>query len=195
MVQDPENMMYGNISRQPDMQGSRVATMKKKNSGQVSSVANPVRQIPLLDEPIYDDLTPKGKAREYKEGGASVKFDTFNEVQDHMKALTFLQQFDAAYSRGHFTEPSKICKATTFLKGNVLQWWTNILLLDNRLATLVEFKQMFSAAWLSTTFEVDVMTAWYELSAATCKSLEEYNKKFWQALLPIESYKEMPLIE
>ena len=36
MVQDLENMMYGNIGRQPGMQGSPVATMKKKNSGQVS---------------------------------------------------------------------------------------------------------------------------------------------------------------
>ena len=39
------------------------------------------------------------------------------------------------------------------------------------------------------------MTTWYELSVATCKSLEEYNKMFSQARLPMESYTEVPLTE
>ena len=60
-----------------------------------------------------------------------------------MKVLTFLQQFDAVYLGGHFTEPSNVRKAATFLKGNSLQWWTNILLQDHNPATWVEFKHMF----------------------------------------------------
>lgn len=59
----------------------------------------------------------------------------------------------------------------------------------------VEFKHVFSATWLNTTFEVDVMTAWYELNATKCKSVEDFNKKFCQALLPVSSYQEVPLIE
>lgn len=60
-------------------------------------------------------MEPKGKA--------AVKFEMYNAAREKLKALTFLQQFDATYVEGNFTESSKIHKATTFLKGNMLQWW------------------------------------------------------------------------
>ena len=77
------------------------------------------------------------------------------------------------------TESSKVQKAATFLKGNALQWWTSLLMQGLAPATWVQFKQQFSFAWLTNTFEVDVMTAWHKLDAANCTNLEEYNKKFW----------------
>ena len=46
----------------------------------------------------YDGLTPMGPPTTYKEGGASVQFDTFDGETDKMTALTFIQQFDAAFS-------------------------------------------------------------------------------------------------
>ncbi|MCO5568121.1 hypothetical protein L7F22_021817 [Adiantum nelumboides] len=39
------------------------------------------------------------------------------------------------------------------------------------------------------------MTAWNQLSAINCESLEEYNAKFWDALLPVSSFKMVPLAE
>lgn len=32
-----------------------------------------MQQIPQLKPLVYDELAPKGKAKEYKEGGAAVK--------------------------------------------------------------------------------------------------------------------------
>ncbi|MCO5577844.1 hypothetical protein L7F22_031679 [Adiantum nelumboides] len=143
----------------------------------------------------YDNLTPKGKLKDYKEGGQAVKFDTFHGTHDKLKALLFLQQFDAAFAGGNFTEASKIRKAATFLKINALQWWTTMLNQGVVPSTWVRFKQIFAPAWITNTFEVDVMTAWNQLSAINCESLEEYNAKFWDALLPVISFKIVPLAE
>ncbi|MCO5563866.1 hypothetical protein L7F22_017516 [Adiantum nelumboides] len=87
--------------------------------------------------PAYDNLTPKGKPKDYKEGGQAFKFDIFHGAHDKLKALLFLQQFDAAFAfleqfdaafaGGNFIESSKIRNAATFLKSNALQWWTTLL--------------------------------------------------------------------
>ncbi|MCO5563825.1 hypothetical protein L7F22_017474 [Adiantum nelumboides] len=104
-------------------------------------------------------LKPVGKAKDYKEGGALVKFDSFDGQKNKLKALIFLQQFDAAFSGGHFTEALKVRKAVSFLKGNALQWWMTLLKQGVAPATWVEFKQAFAPLWLTSTFEVDVITA------------------------------------
>ncbi|MCO5612294.1 hypothetical protein L7F22_066559 [Adiantum nelumboides] len=59
----------------------------------------------------------------------------------------------------------------------------------------VHFKQIFAPAWITNTFEVDVMTAWNQLRAINCESLEEYNAKFLDALLPVSTFKMVPLAE
>ncbi|MCO5595971.1 hypothetical protein L7F22_050023 [Adiantum nelumboides] len=148
----------------------------------------------LLNAPAYDNLTPKGKPKDYKEGGEAVKFDTFHGIHDKLKALLFLQQFDAAFAGGNSTESSKLRKAATFLKTNALQWWTTSLNQCVVPSAWVQFKQIFAPAWITNTFEVDVMTAWNQLSAINCESLE-YNAKFWDALLTVSSFKKVPLAE
>ncbi|MCO5594957.1 hypothetical protein L7F22_048994 [Adiantum nelumboides] len=171
---------------QPDAQNQNMAGRPGMNFGS---------GMPLLNAPAYDNLTPKGKLKDYKEGGQAVKFDTFHGTHDKLKALLFLQQFDAAFAGGNFTEASKIRKAATFLKTNALQWWTTMLNQGVVPSTWVQFKQIFAPAWITNTFEVDVMTAWNQLSAINCESLEEYNAKFWDALLPVSSFKIVPLAE
>ena len=57
-----------------------------------------------------------------------MKFESFNGESDKKKALSFIQQFDNAFSGGNFTEASKIRKAASFLKGNAQQWWSAVLL-------------------------------------------------------------------
>ncbi|MCO5573582.1 hypothetical protein L7F22_027354 [Adiantum nelumboides] len=156
---------------------------------------SPNTDIPLLKPPVNDTLTPKGKAKDYKEGGQAVKFEPFFGTTDRMKALIFLQQFDAAFTGGNFTEASKIRKAASFLKGNVLQWWATLLNQGQVPSTWVQFKQIFAPAWLTSAFEVDVMTAWNQLSSVNCESLEEYNQMFWNAFLPVSSFKMVPLTE
>ena len=140
-------------------------------------------------------LNPVGKAKDYKEGGAAVKFDSFDGQKNKLKALIFLQQFDAAFSGGHFTEASKVRKAASFLKGNALQWWTTLLKQGVAPATWVEFKQAFAPLWLTSTFEVDVITAWHKLDCRDCNDLEEYNQKFWDVLLPVTSFRYVPFVE
>ncbi|MCO5554388.1 hypothetical protein L7F22_007918 [Adiantum nelumboides] len=100
-----------------------------------------------------------------------------------------------SFASGNFTESSKIRKAATFLKTNALQWWTTLLNQGVVPSTWVQFKQIFAPAWITNTFEIDVMTAWNQLSAINCESLEEYNAKFWDALLPVSSFKMVPLPE
>lgn len=149
----------------------------------------------MLQTLPYDNLEAYEKPKPYKEGGAAVKFDTFSGFEDKTKALTFLQQFDSAYSGGNFTEASKVRKAVTFLKGNARTWWTTLLMQGQAPATWVYFKQMFASAWLSNEFEADVMTAWHQLTAVTCKDLEEYNQNFTRALLSVTSFRFVPLTE
>ena len=49
----------------------------------------------------YDNLTPMGPLKDYKEGGSSVKFESFNGESDKKKALSYVQQFDNAFSGGN----------------------------------------------------------------------------------------------
>ncbi|MCO5563833.1 hypothetical protein L7F22_017482 [Adiantum nelumboides] len=140
-------------------------------------------------------LKPVGKAKDYKEGGAAVKFDSFDGQKNKLKALIFLQQFDAAFSGGHFTEASKVRKAASFLKGNALQWWMTLLKQGVAPATWVDFKQAFAPLWLTSTFEVDVITAWHKLDCRDCNDLEENNQKFWDVLLPVTSFRYVPFVE
>ncbi|MCO5614199.1 hypothetical protein L7F22_068479 [Adiantum nelumboides] len=149
----------------------------------------------LLTLAGINEVGMTGKLKDYKEGGQAVKFDTFHGTHDKLKALLFLQQFDAAFAGGNFTEASKIRKAATFLKINAPQWWTTMLNQGVVPSTWVQFKKIFAPAWITNTFEVDVMTAWNQLSAINCESLEEYNAKFWDALLPVSSFKIVPLAE
>ncbi|MCO5594416.1 hypothetical protein L7F22_048446 [Adiantum nelumboides] len=131
------NPMYGNIGVQPGFQcaagsyGMPGANMGMAGFSQPDALnlnmagrpgGNFGSGMPLLNAPAYDNLTPKGKPKDYMEGGQAVKFDTFHGTHDKLKDLLFLQQFDAAFAGGNFTESSRIRKAATFLKTNALQW-------------------------------------------------------------------------
>ncbi|KAH7298719.1 hypothetical protein KP509_25G056200 [Ceratopteris richardii] len=151
------NPRYANIGTQPGFQDGTI----------------PIQAL-MLHAHNFDQLTPSGKIKVYKEGGAATKFDTFNGTDDRMKTLTFLEQFDAAFIGWNFGESSKVQKAAMFLKGNALQWWTTLVMRRQAPSTWVEFEQPFSFAWLTNTFEVDVMTAWHRLDASKCEDLEEY---------------------
>ncbi|MCO5614684.1 hypothetical protein L7F22_068968 [Adiantum nelumboides] len=98
-------------------------------------------------------------------------------------------RFDKAYAGGNLTEVSKVRKAATFLTGNAGQWWTTLLLQGQALSTWIYFRQTFASAWSSDDFEADVMTEWHQLNVANCKNLEDYNWKFWKALLPVTFYR------
>ena len=61
--------------------------------------------------------------------------------------------------------------------------------------TWVDFKRVFAANWLASTFEVDVMTQWHKLNSNDYMNLDDYTKKLRDALLPIESYRLVTLKE
>ncbi|MCO5593463.1 hypothetical protein L7F22_047477 [Adiantum nelumboides] len=173
------NPMYGSTGMQPGFQSTQgqfgmpqvnfgmagitnqqpfVASPGQLNSGQ-GKLMNP-NSVPMFQSLPYDNLTPLGKPTPYKEGGKG----------------------------GNFTKASKVRKAATFLTGNAGQWWTTLLLGGQAPSTWIYFKQIFASAWLSDDFEADVMTEWHQLNAASCRNLDDYNRKFWKALLPITSY-------
>ncbi|MCO5574105.1 hypothetical protein L7F22_027883 [Adiantum nelumboides] len=67
----------------------------------------------------YDFLEDKSKkVREFKEGGQSIKFETFSGYKDASKALSFIQQFDIAFAGGRYSEHSKIRRVASYFKGN-----------------------------------------------------------------------------
>ena len=155
--------LYANIGLQPSFQTMQTPFVMPRVPNVMAGFSQPSGQmpartgelgsqnvpkgLPFLQPPIYDNLTPlSAKAKDYKEGGQSVKFVTFSDMQDKLKALTFIQQFDAAYTGGNFTESSKVRKAATFLKDNALQWWNLLLMQGTAPATWVYFKQLFAAA-------------------------------------------------
>ncbi|MCO5573379.1 hypothetical protein L7F22_027148 [Adiantum nelumboides] len=198
------NPMYGGIGLQPGFQSNHgqfgmpqasfgmagitnqqpyMASPGQFSSGQGTQI-NP-NSVPMFQSLPYDNLTPLEKPTPYKEGGKGVTFTTFTGFDDRKKALSFLQQFDKAYAGGNFTEASKVRKAATYLTGNAGQWWTTLLLQGQAPSTWIYFKQIFASAWLSDDFEADVMTEWHQLNAASCKNLDDYNRKFWKALLPV----------
>ncbi|MCO5549134.1 hypothetical protein L7F22_002600 [Adiantum nelumboides] len=179
------NPMYGNIGVQPGFQCAAGSYGMPEASMGMAGFSQPDARTENM----------AGEAYDYKEGGQAVKFDTFHGTHDKLKALLFLQQFDAAFAGGIFTESSKIRKAATFLKTNALQWWITLLNQGVVPSTWIQFKQILALAWITSTFEVDVMTAWNQLSAINCDSLEEYNAKLWYALLPVSSFKMVPLAE
>ena len=102
---------------------------------------------------VYDCLRPMGSPKPYKEGGASVKLDTFDGAKYKKNAMVFLQQFDAAFSAGNFTEISKIRKAISLLKGNALQWWSSVNLSGRPPLTWVDFKKLFIHISMSSSYE------------------------------------------
>ncbi|MCO5562494.1 hypothetical protein L7F22_016121 [Adiantum nelumboides] len=72
----------------------------------------------------YDFVEDKSKkVREFKEGGQSIKFETFLDY----KALSFIQQFDIAFAGGRYSEHSKIRRAASYFKGNARTWWSTLL--------------------------------------------------------------------
>ena len=166
------NPMYGNIGMQPGFQG--VQGSFGMSQGTFGMAGFPNQPPPLVQSsPFVGDrgmMMPPGsvlmmpappveKPKPYKEGGAAVQFDTFRGFEDRTKALSFIQQFDAAFAGGNFTEASKVRKTATFLKGNASQWWTTLLMQGQASSTWIGFKQVFAAAWLTNEFEVDVMSA------------------------------------
>ncbi|MCO5571836.1 hypothetical protein L7F22_025584 [Adiantum nelumboides] len=154
-----------------------------------------------MDDEFVEALKPPWESREMgletncHEQNTSKTFFEDNSEAEPLARLSFLQQFDKAYAGGNFTEASKVRKAATYLTGNVGQWWTTLLLQGQARSTWIYFKQIFASAWLSDEFEADVMTEWHQLNAATCKNLDNFNRKFWKALLPVTSYRFVTLTE
>ncbi|MCO5579404.1 hypothetical protein L7F22_033259 [Adiantum nelumboides] len=64
----------------------------------------------------YEDKSKK--VREFKEGGQSIKFETFSGYKDASKALSFIQQFDIPFAGGRYKEDSKIRRPASYSKEN-----------------------------------------------------------------------------
>ncbi|MCO5607313.1 hypothetical protein L7F22_061506 [Adiantum nelumboides] len=138
----------------------------------------------------YDFLEDKSKkVREFKEGGQSIKFETFSGYKDASKALSFIQQFDIAFAGGRYSEHSKIRRAASYLKGNARTWWSTRLL--NRTAPVkwLKFKKLFISSWLTQEYERDIRAAWNPKWKRTRRSL--FLNRFWHKRLRKRKKKEL----
>ncbi|MCO5582662.1 hypothetical protein L7F22_036560 [Adiantum nelumboides] len=101
----------------------------------------------------YDFLEDKSqKVREFKEGGQSIKFETFSGYKDASKALSFIQQFDIAFAGGRYSEHSKIRRAASYFKGNARTWWSTLLL--NKTAPKISFREQIERFTLGLPTEI-----------------------------------------
>ncbi|MCO5610479.1 hypothetical protein L7F22_064717 [Adiantum nelumboides] len=130
------NPMYGNIGVQPGFQCAAGSYgMLGANMG-MAGFSQPDAQnlimagrpggnfgsgMPLLNAPAYDNLMPKGKPKDYKEGGQAVKFDTFHGTHD-IKSFLGLCSYYRRFIR-HFAEIPSPLHALTH-KGVTFKWTT-----------------------------------------------------------------------
>ena len=103
------NPMYGNIGMQPGFQGIQGSFGMPQ--GTFAMAGFPNQQVPIVhtsplvsDQGVMmphgsvsmmpahplDQLTAYEKPKPYKEGGATVQFDTFRGFEDRTKALSFI---------------------------------------------------------------------------------------------------------
>ncbi|MCO5611235.1 hypothetical protein L7F22_065486 [Adiantum nelumboides] len=144
----------------------------------------------------YDFLEDKSKkVREFKEGGQSIKFDTFAGYKDASKALSFIQQFDIAFARRRYSEHSKIRRAASYLKGNARTWWSTLLLNKTVPVKWLKFKKLFISSWLMQEYEPDIRAAWNHLRMTKGDTVEVYCERFWSAFLPASSFKKISFRE
>lgn len=61
--------------------------------------------------------------------------------------------------------------------------------------TWADFKHLFISVWMTTSFEVEVITAWKSLGFNNCANLDEYVKKFWKALHEFNAFRPVSLVE
>ncbi|MCO5613011.1 hypothetical protein L7F22_067284 [Adiantum nelumboides] len=140
----------------------------------------------------YDFLEDKSKkVREFKEGGQSIKFDTFSGYKDASKALSFIQQFDIAFAGGRYSEHSKIRRAASYFKGNACTWWSTLLLNKTAPVKWLKFKKLFISFWLMQEYERDIRAAWNHLRMTKRDTVDAYCERFWSAFLPASSFKKI----
>ncbi|MCO5557394.1 hypothetical protein L7F22_010957 [Adiantum nelumboides] len=144
----------------------------------------------------YDFLEDKSKkVREFKEGGHSIKFDTFSGHKDASKALSFIQQFDIAFAGGHYSEHSKIRRAASHFKGNARTWWSRLLLNKTAPVKWLKFKKLFISSWLTQEYERDIRAAWNHFWMTKRDTVDAYCERFWSAFLPASSFKKISFRE
>ncbi|RYA46730.1 hypothetical protein [Enterobacter cloacae complex sp. GF14B] len=144
----------------------------------------------------YDFLEDKSKkVREFKEGGQSIKFDTFSGYRDASKALSFVQQFDITFVGGRYSEHSKIWRGASYFKGNARTWWSTLLLSKTVPVKWLKFKKLFISSWLTQEYERDIRAAWNHLRMTKKDTINAYCERFWSSFLPASSFKKISFRE
>lgn len=59
-------------------------------NGSGSGGNRPPVHVSFLHNRDYDNLEPKGKLKDYNEGGSAVKFETFHDAKYKLKSVKFL---------------------------------------------------------------------------------------------------------
>lgn len=67
------------------------------------------------------------------------------------------------------------------LKDIALQLWSSIVHDPDDTLTWDDFKRVFSTAWLTHNFEVEVLVQWRNVNERDCIVKKDCTKKFWNA--------------
>ncbi len=132
------------------------------------------------------------KLRNFKEGGKSVTFQTFDgSYGDVDKVLTFIQQFDAAFGGEAFTESSKLRHVAMHLTKSARHWWSTLRAHNEAPRTWKACRITIMKQFLDEAAEDNVLTTWRSLKLQDNDTIQTYINKFWDACLKASVYKSL----
>ncbi|MCO5569291.1 hypothetical protein L7F22_023003 [Adiantum nelumboides] len=136
------------------------------------------------------------KLQKFKEGGKSIKFQTYDGSYGATdKVLSFVQQFDAAFGGEDFTEFSKLRHAAMHFTKAARQWWASLKTQDTHLRTWKLCRAAIMKQFLTEDAKDEVLTAWRGLKLEKGESIQQYINKFWDLHLKAIVFKKIDFTE
>ena len=154
----------------------------------------PFTKTKLLRKRHHDKNRTK-KLKNFKEGGNSVSFQTFDGSYGNVdKVLTFIQQFNAS-SRGEVIETSKLCNVVMHLTKLAHHQWSTLCAQNQASRMWKVYRITIMKQFLDDDAEDDVLTSWHSLTLKENESLQSYIEKFWDICLKVIMYKNISFLE
>ncbi|MCO5564827.1 hypothetical protein L7F22_018495 [Adiantum nelumboides] len=136
------------------------------------------------------------KLEKFKEGGKNISFLTYDGTFGATdKALTFIQQFDAAFGDEGFTESSKLCHVAMHFQKSARQWWASLRANGEAPKTWKALRASIMKQFLASNAKDKVLTKWRSLKLSPYQSIHKYVDKFWDLHLKATVYKKINLEE
>ncbi|MCO5578633.1 hypothetical protein L7F22_032477 [Adiantum nelumboides] len=136
------------------------------------------------------------KLKKFKEGGKNISFLTYDGTFGATdKVLAFIQQFDAAFRDGGFTESSKLRHVAMHFQKSARQWWASLRANGEAPKTWKALRASIMKQFLANDAKDKVLTEWRSLKLTPYESIHTYVDKFWDLHLKATVYKKIDFEE